>query len=338
MIHDILRKLAATQYPAGDLSVFFKTLQTHQPSWESIKSLSKNSEFHRTVSFNPRFDVIEHEKEIFRFQELSKTDSEDIAAAHQILLETFTPDEVDPLEMFKKDIVRGRTNIYTLKGDKDIKGIFIGSLEDFNDTDSILMVSYIVTAAHAQKHGIAREMYISALTNACIKAEQRGKRLVAACGECVSSSEEYWNKVNWKRLYIQTNMQEYQEVEYYQPALHFDPGTGEVVSGSTHVAEHFMLTNFVEYALSKEFLHSLVRLFYDTQIMWPSFYFENHNAYETHKRYISGLLDAFWKSLEVPGEITLLSKAERLEKTKNGTVFKEHDAEHIRKNDHLPHF
>jgi hypothetical protein len=284
---------------------------------------------------------------------------DDLTQVQDLLASALGPDEVDD-EKILRSAVEGKTPegeqditkyaVHVLKSSDGevLAAVMCGRLdlkrEDGTPTGKqMLMVGYAVTKESARLKGFAREAYASAVLEAAKEAKKEGKELIYAAGEAVSTSEEFWNKVGWKRVYATpenapTAGEQIQpariegvpatveqtpaattdgplvELRYVQPALE---------EGSAAVPEHLMIHGFGNYAPDKEGILSTVRAFYEWNYGWAR-HGTDTGMTPAHKAHVDGIWDAFKKQVDQAGSLQFLSKDERVERQQRGVRIEEH--------------
>jgi hypothetical protein len=160
-----------------------------------------------------------------------------LSEVQELLEKTFGPEEVDPEEIMRSSVdgltpwgtEDDRYRIVLVRNqEKKLVSLFAGAQLELLDekgnpiNESVYFGGYAVTLPGKRQKGLAREAYASAIIDATKQARSEGKTLKFAIGECTSSSENFWNKVGWKRIYAKDRgSKEYSELRYIQPALEF---------------------------------------------------------------------------------------------------------------------
>ena len=231
-------------------------LSANQPARETIGRLIKQSRYRRSTIESPN-TAIEIEGKKFTIERIEDGDSPDVPKVLELFYVGFDAAEVETEESFKNSI-EGRTEFgtpvtpYIIFAVKDEEGKIIsafgGTLLDFEGSDNqsekecALQVWYIVSDKTIRQNGIARELYISGLMQAVQEADAQNKKLTFAIGECASTAEVFWNKVGWKRIYLEKgNKRTYEELRYIQPPMRWNTETGEIAEDTHEVAQHFMI-------------------------------------------------------------------------------------------------
>jgi hypothetical protein len=126
------------------------------------------------------------------------------------------------------------------------------------------------------------------------------KKLAFAAGECVYTSERFWNKVGWKRVYGRKNHdnKEVSELEYYQPPLDFEK-SGKVAKGAGSAPEHLMIDSFGQQPPGKEGLKQTVDAMYRWMgEWWPEKAFTDKEAFGKQRNSIYNLRRDFYKQVD----------------------------------------
>ena len=314
--------------------------QENQPVWRDIKSLEQKNHIVR-IPHDSAECQIEVNGQQFQIEVVESSTSPDLAAAYQLLIDTFQEDEVEVEDIFRADI-EGKTDqgepyyyqskLYILKNSKGevvslIKGAHI-TLEDEDcspTNKSMFIIEHAVTRVDWRGLRLAQQVYISALIDLSIEAEMQGKKLLFAMGEAVENSEKFWNKLGWKRVYAQNNdnSRYYTEVPYIQPALDFDPATGEITEGVKGVLEHLMIGGFGDHITSKTELCQAVRALYNNAAKWPRSDFESDDAYNKHVCYVEFLFKSFMDFFSSRSKIIFLDQGTRDRLRKKGVTIDE---------------
>lgn len=251
------------------------------------------------------------EKQTFEIEILKDASHERFNEAYALLAETFSSEELDPKNIMA-DQMRGlrcgypietgaQAVLFTLSKNVECKneegksmmkkeivsvldGVLIplqGEQEKFTG-ECAFMVSYITSKTNEdpkknyRQYGFGRELMITAYEQAKIESNLRSMKFIAAFGECTYTSRIFWEKMGWKRTYLQNKDEEsnkWKEASYVQPPLEFDTETGEIEEGSGDAPEHFMINLFGEDKnnnpmIGKE-LSSIVGGLYKTNNYYP---------------------------------------------------------------------
>ncbi len=312
----------------------------NESAYKRVDQLQAESKFARTnEGVNT---IIEIAGEKFSIERIKDPESADLSQVQSLFEEVFGAEEVDPEEILR-NAVGGRSafdpeqqdieyKVFTVK-DKEGKVISVVSggilelirNEDEDTKENIFMVAYAVTDPSARQGGLAREAYISALQHAAEESEQNGKKLAFAAGECTYTSEKFWNKVGWERLYKKTSEGNFKEIEYIQPALDFDENTGLPAEDAGEAPEHLMIDGFGE-SIKAEDAIATVAAFYQWCNMWPPEAFESDEAYKKHQAYVEEKMAEFKEQFEESGELRMMKKSEREAMQKNGMTVEEFTA------------
>lgn len=314
-----------------------------------IASLVKASEFTRSnadstnceIEFTPE----NGEKEKYTIELIENGESPDLDKVQKLFEDIFGKEEVDPVDVLK-NAVDGNTafgtkdevkyKIYVVKDSKgEVVSTLAGGLLDLQDNqgnstgETVFMLAYAVTKKNLQRKGFAREAYISALIGARKEAEERNRKFSFTAGECVHTSEDFWNAVGLKRGYLADTQKQsgFKELKYIQPALDFDPKTGEVAKDAGTAPEHLMVDSLGGDQATKTQVGRMVKAFYRWNNTWPLEAFEGERkeeALQTHLSHTKGILDQFTQELDEGGQLTFMSKEERLALIERGTVIEEH--------------
>src|SRR3989344_376183 len=296
--------------------------QKKQPALQTIEQLMSKSKFKR---LNPESATtqIEIEGKKFQIESIEDRESPALAEVQKLLIDTFGEEEVDPEEILRS-AVAGETawgttdetkyKVYLIRNEQgEAVTAFAGGHLDLHGADNrptgetMFMVACAGTAQNARQGGLAREAYISAVMDAALEAQQNGKQLKFAAGECTFTSEKFWNSVGWKRAYAQSgDKKTYEELRYIQPALDFDEKTGEPAEDAGAVAEHFMVDSFGAETPDKNQIMQTIDAFYRWCNKWPRAAFESDEAFQKQNAYVAQIEEEFKNQLESSGQLIIL--------------------------------
>ena len=311
-----------------------------QPAWQMVEQLKRRSHFRRATQISPD-TWIEGEKK-FRIEVIRSGQDPTLTAVHKMFERTFGEEEVDP-EEFLRTAVEGITpwgtpdSRYLILTAKNEKGKLISTITgaqlDIEDEqgqltgETVLYIGYAVTDPKIRQGGLARELYISMVMEAAQQAQREGKRLKFAIGECTWTSEKFWNKVGWKRVYTQTGgKKEYTELPYVQPALDYDPATGAPTEEAGEMPEHLMVDAFGNAVPNKTDLQRAVQSLYYFCNEWPPEAFTTPGAFEQQQVYLAGIRTDLKKFLDDSGQLILLDAEKREQALQVGLIIHEHQA------------
>lgn len=313
------------------------------PALRQVGRLLERSKFKRSTIETPDCEL-EIEGNRFRVESIQNREHPDLAQVQRLLVETFGEEEVDPEEILR-NAVEGKNvsgeeegvkyKVYTIKnGEGRVVSMLTGGLLDIQDKngantgETLFMVAYCVTDKNARQNGLAREAYISAIVDVVKESELQGKTLSFAAGECVSTSEKFWNNVGWKRVYkahAPGDAKEYDELKYVQPPLDFNTATGESSEGAGEAPEHLMIDSFERMSPSKEQIVRTVQAFYRWCNIWPHEAFESEEAYEKHLEYSTRQEQKFIDDIKNGGSLIYLDQKSREKGRGKGVII--HDYE-----------
>lgn len=299
-----------------------------QPALKAAEALTQKSRFQRSTLESPNCELEIGEKR-YQVELIESGDHPDLAQVQNLFLASFKEAEVDPEEILRA-AVEGKTpwdtkelpyRVYIVKdAEGKVVSMVSGGLLPMRDHggsdtgESVFMVGYAVTAKDARQGGLAREAYTSALIGAAADAEAQDRKLAFAAGECTYTSEEFWNRVGWKRVYAADSPGEtksYFELKYVQPAVDFDEETGEPAEDAGEAPEHLMIDSFNRMPPTKEQIAQTVEAFYQWCNKWPREAFASNAAYENCIRYVEGFERKFRREIEEAGQIIFLDRQSR---------------------------
>lgn len=324
----------------GECSLAKKEADT--PLMRAVQRMAESSKFKRGNIDSPNCDL-ERERIRYKAEIIEKGENPDLSKVQQLFIKVFGAEEVDPEEILR-NAVDGTTAFgteditkYQICVVKDSKGEVVsvvagGLLELMDDKgiptgETVFMIGYAVTDPDIRQSGLAREAYISSIIGANKDAEAQGKKLSFAAGECTYTSEEFWNKVGWKRVYAAESPGEkksYRELKYIQPALEFDESTGGVAEGAGEAPEHLMIDSFNRMPPDKEQLAQTINAFYRWCNYWPRESFESDEAYQKQNMYVKKIEDQFREDLENSGQLIFLDKQSREKAITRGVGIEEY--------------
>lgn len=328
-------------YSSGFCEGCLEDSKRQQPVWNTIQKLQKESGFKRS---NPNFanTTLEIEGKQYQIEVVEDKDSPVLSQVQQLFTDTFGEEEVDPEEILRA-AVAGETpfgtedeikyKVIVLKEGDKVVSVVAGGHLDLRDKqgnptkETMLMIGYAVTDKNIRQGGLAREAYISALIDAAVEAQKQGKKFTFAAGECTFTSERFWNRVGWKRVYAQTgSKQEYTELPYIQPALDFDPETGDIATGAGEAPEHLMIDSFDQAPPDKKRIIQTVEAFYRWCNIWPKQAFKNEQAYYKHLQYIQKIAGDFENFVNNSGQLIYLDAPSREKSKQKGLSIHEYAA------------
>lgn len=309
-----------------------------QPAWDRLTQLLEKSRYDRKI-ISPTRQEIRYGNETFTIQSVETANDPDLPSIQSFMAETFGEDEVDPIEVTAA-AVEGRTpsgapedvtyRIFTLKNENgEIVSLMAGGLLNLRDEngeetgEAVYMVGYAITRPDMYRKGLGGEVYCSALLDATLQAENTHKRLRFAVGECVHSSEKFWNSVSWRRAYIK-NQGGLAEVKYIQPPLDFEDD-GSIAEGAGSVAEHLMVDDFNNATLTGSDIIKTVQAIYRWCNEWKLDDFDGDaTAHKKHLKHSQKEITKLRKTITQGSEVVLLSQLERTQQMQQGLTIKEH--------------
>lgn len=179
---------------------------------------------------------------------------------------------------------------------------------------NILYAIYIVVDKRYQgRTGLAKQLYISSLIDAVIKAEEMNRSLDAIVAECSDATETLQNSVGLKRVYFKNGIY-LTELNFKQPHLLFNPVTGVPTKPvGKENREHFMMSLFDKRIITKRDLEdgvrSLLRQYRSNKIRID---FKSDDAFAEYEKYFNGLEGNIIGQIQKSGKLVTLSKKERL--------------------------
>lgn len=318
-----------------------EALLENEPAWQMIERLQKESKYERSDTHSANC-TIECEGKKFRIEVIESREDPSLSEVQQIMLDTFGEEEVEDEEVMRSSIA-GKTKwgtddslyrIVTMRDEQEkIVSIFTGSQLEMLDEEgepngeSVYFVGYAATTPEAQQKGLAREAYISAMIDAAKQARTSGNTLKFAIGECTHTSEEYWNKVGWKRIYAQKGEEKkYVELKYIQAALDFDPETGKIADDAGEAPEHLMIDSFGRMPPNKVDIKKAYEALTYFCVDWPREAFTSDKAHKTQQKYLEKIKTKFNKSIDSATRFIFLDKENREKAKKQGVKITEHTA------------
>jgi GNAT superfamily N-acetyltransferase len=266
--------------------------------------------------------------------------------AYELLAKKFGSEELDPLPIMQ-DQMKGlrygyemgtRAAIFAIQDeDGEVVCTLVGGLLPLRSEggemqeDSTFMVFYVATEDKFKRSGFGREIMIDAYEYAQTESKKRKLNLLGAAGECTWTSQNYWERLGWRRVYIDNGSGPIEEIHYVQPPLAFDLETGEAEDGAGDAPEHFMIlltdpNNGEDQTELKNRLASTVRAFYRSNNYIDQQAFNNASpkdaeaaevAYERHISAIKRHEESFQQQLG-KGTIKFYSKEELKKLRKEG--------------------
>lgn len=318
--------------------------RSNQLAWKDVEKLRSQSKFTRSNNDSPSC-TLDFEGNKYQIEHVESGESPTLSEVQDLFIRTFGEEEVDPEEILRQAVTGVEFGVpsevkYKVFAVRDPEGKVVctvaGGNLDLRDAsgtptgETMLMIAYAVTDKDVKQSGLAREAYISALMDCAAEAEKMGKKFVMAAGECTYTSEKFWNKLGWKRPYIESgNKQTYTELKYVQPALDFVKKTGLPKKGAGEVAEHLMVRPMNGKTPSKEAVMSTVNAFYKWCNRWGEEAFSSKKAHRTNQAYVDGIADTFKKELDEGGQLIFLDQVKREKAKQQGLTIHEYtEAEH----------
>ncbi len=313
--------------------------QSNQPAWKDINKLRSQSKFTRSNDDSPSC-TLEFEGKKYAIEHVTSSESPTVTEVQELFVRTFGEEEVDPEEVTRRSMNGDEYCLspevkYKIFAVRDPEGKVVctiagGNLDLRDDKgnptgETILMIGYAVTDPGAKQSGLAREAYISALMDSATEAEKMGKKFVMAAGECTYTSEKFWNKLGWKRPYIESgDKKTYTELRYVQPALDFDEKTGKPTEDAGEVAEHFMVRPMDGQTPSKDAVMNVVNAFYRWCNRWSQEAFDTKKAFKANQSYVDGIANTFKKELDEGGQLIFLDESNRQKARDKGLAIHEY--------------
>lgn len=257
---------------------------------------------------------------------------------HAMLMRYFRPGEIEPLEVFEREMQRNKNpespaRFICVTAKDFITGRIIsgayGSVQD-----EIMAMRFTLTEAQCCGVGQQSGHYgrgskgfrgyrgtgISQAVDAkffeaagCVAAEQDGT-IQAGVGECVDLSESYWNRT-WgiKRLYKPGTTE---EIHYRLPPLCWNrdgtPASEDVITEHLQVA----VNQYPQY-LPVTVLEGILKKWWEAWYIRPPETFENTESFERHRRTVFGILESeIIGPLRTCGILDCLTRDEREAKEK----------------------
>lgn len=316
----------------------------NQPAWKDVEKLRSQSKFTRSNTDLPSC-TLEIEGKKYQVEHVRDSESSTITEVQELFVKTFGEEEVDPEEVTRRamngdEYCMSPEVKYKVYAVRDPEGKVIstvaGGLLDLRDEkgnstgETVLMIGYAVTDPSVTQSGLAREAYISALMDCATEAEKMGKKFVMAAGECTYTSEKFWNKLGWKRPYIESgSKQRYTELKYVQPALDFDEKTGKPAGDAGEVEEHLMVRPLDGKTPSKDKVMSVINAFYQWCNRWSEDAFDSKRAWRSNQKYVDAIAQTFKDELDTGGQLIFLDQANREKARKQGVNIQEYiEADH----------
>lgn len=304
--------------------------KNNQSIWPKIEELAQNSKGERDV-LRPDCNL-KLEGNNFKINTIRSKDDPALEKVFDLLEKYFKEDELNTRESFMQKMEGLTKNgdkrpayrcFYVEDENKNViatrvaENFPLQNKEGGQTNENIFYGLYIVIDKDYRSTGIARELYISALIDAAIESQKEKKDLTALIAECTPASEKLMNTVGLKKVYFK-NENQFQEFEYYQPAIEFDTDTGENIT--QEVAEHIMIHNTpAKGPLTKELFHQILSSLYQQyQNNYPEKSFKTREAFEKYTQYYNNLKEETKIKMENQGELVMLSIAEQEEQVKNG--------------------
>ena len=266
----------------------------------------------RTVSAQSQKLPIEELREKYQAEIIVDPDSKTIDNFHQMLQPHFEEGEIEPVEVFHREMRRNRDPesdarfILTFLR-KGVSGAY-GSIQE-----GTLAIRFTLTEVSDRGTGVSQEADRLLIETAEEIGIQKGKPLEALVGECVERSESYWNRMEiepgngMKRAYFPDTKE---EIYYRLPPLEWNsdgtPSSDDVITEHLQVAAK---GHPQEIPVAR--LKEIVNPWWDEWYIRPRDNFDSDQAWERHKETVKKIRDDFFQQFEGYDRLELIAKYER---------------------------
>ncbi len=313
-----------------------------------FESHAGTSEFRREILDDGRWMLFSKEGEKFYLDTIKDPEDQRIEQVQGLLLKTFNPEEVCPIEEQRDAVAENqdpaRTGEHLLQVISDEHGKVTGfiearyqpatGIEGTTLKDGVVMVGYVITDPAMRGKGIGKELYAKLFEDADRVAKARGEKVRFVAGEAVQSVEPVLNKFGRGRMYTEQPNGTLREFKYFQPPLSWDLRTGEKAADADTAPEHFMIGETTgERNLRPDEALACVRSFYDYLFfeVYKESDFETPGAYAKARATVEHQLKEFEHQLAGAASVTLIPGNERRMLKKTGKKFDEHvDADKVK--------
>lgn len=255
------------------------------------------------------------------------TDPQDwaLVQAHDLIRQNFSLEETDPFEVFSAGASDEGNGYFVVQNEKrgvlslaNVRYFPMRQRDGGSIGQGVLFVAYIVTRQDARELGFAGELYQTFYQWARDYAHVAGHNFWGVIGETVEEVERFLNKMGRKRVYFEDAAGNVHEVPYQLPPLNWDPKTGTPTSNFR--TEHLMVwcTDEKQRFPVAELLDVVEALYEETYPPGREF-FESDEAHQAARRVVQGIFAKLEEALARDaqgGEVFLMSKSERAERTK----------------------
>lgn len=305
-----------------------------QPAFSRINLIAQKSSYERNPDLSAKCVLKGPENSIFKIDIYEDGKDVGLSDVQNLFNNIFLAGEIES-ELVLRNAIESKTpwgtpdvkyRVVHVRNEKnELVAVCAGAtlpLEKGDDLnrEMIYCVEYIATDDKARGTGIGREAYLSGLLDSLQIAKANKATLSMVVGECTESSEKFWDGLGWKRIYTQESDYMFSEVPYIQPALKFNPDTGEVADDASDVPEHFTV-DFFGLDPDPEKIKMAYVEFIDYTSMWPREAFTNNEAYEKHLLYIDGLKKNFLTKIDKSKNMLCASIQEKAELAPQGYFF-----------------
>ena len=324
------------------------TAKSEQIAWQGrIPQLLKKSAVKYTREASAETALVSHEGgPSYTIEIVDSEDDETINTVHSYLSSVFDPEELDDFDTLKGSL-KGKTPYGTSSQSKS--RIFVVRAEDTREVLSTLVIGnmdlrdeqgnltgetsvlrgYSYTREDVRSKGFSRELHISALIDAATMAQQQRKALRFAGSEAVGTGVPVWNTVGLLGVYREPVTQPgvLEELQYMQPALKFDAGTGgvDIAVSANDFPEHLLIDGFGQDLSSRDVMQ-LTDAYFRWNNIKPRVAFSNDMAYAQHKQHILGKYRDISTFFDGAAHVHFLTKADALAREQDGYTVIEHRA------------
>lgn len=254
--------------------------------------------------------------------------SDEMGHFHQLLLGEFKPGEVEPIEVFERELDRGDFILTSVVGPIDnpamISGAY-GSVVPRNEKEGILAIRFTLTEIAARGSGASQVADRLLITEASRLLAEDQLALKCLICEGVKRSEHYWNTIGvtqdegMKRIYGVLPSGELEEIAYSLPPLEWNSDGSPIGEG---IPEHLMiLWRGSPDTVQKNDLKDVLKVWWDQWYTRPIEDFESSNAHRQHTQFVEQFLaNNVVTPLDRYTSLRLLSREQREELRNEGQI------------------
>ena len=262
--------------------------------------------------------LVSKEGEKFSVEQLENPFDKSVKEAHNLLMEKFGKDVVEPISWWRHAIQEGLYRYNVVKNESgEVISVSVVQQLDMKQkeggSDGAMFAEWFVHTKDGQANGaeLSRHALASSCESGLADLKAGGVKFKGFVGESVTDMETKENEgMHKRRMFIETTQGDVREVPYSYPPSEFDDNTGKP-DGETGPARLMarMADGSKEMPVSD--LVGMVGSMYQEYLATPDDY-KKPEAYETAKAFIENMLAKLQASLaeSKDGVVTFMSEGE----------------------------